>query len=460
MRRLLIFFSFLFLLSLSGQLAAKQAYVKALRFWTAPESTRLVFDLSNSASYRVFTLDNPRRLVIDLKNSRKTRSLIQPPVNHAVISSIRSAPRHKRDLRIVIDLKKPVAPKSQILPPNKKYGYRLVIDLNHHIKTQLKTTTKAKNKVKIRKYATKTIARIAKKKTISPVKTIGSKQSKQLVIAIDAGHGGEDAGAIGPRKTKEKKVVFAIAKKLQRLIRNHPRMKPIMIRKGDYYVGLRQRMKLARKAKADLFISIHADAFRNRKVKGASVFALSNKGATSEMARWLAKHENAADLVGGVSLDDKSDVLKTVLLDLSQTATRDASYEVAEKVLRNFRSIGKLHSHSVQKAGFMVLKSPDIPSILVETAFISNPQEERKLRSSKYQQKMAKAIYRGILDYFQYSAPVGIRMAATTKHKISRGETLSEIALQYGVSMKQLRSLNKIAGNKIRIGQVLSIPQG
>ena len=332
--------------------------------------------------------------------------------------------------------------------------------MNHHIKTQLKTATKAKNKVKIRKYATKTIARIAKKKTISPVKTIGSKQSKQLVIAIDAGHGGEDAGAIGPRKTKEKKVVFAIAKKLQRLIRNHPRMKPVMIRKGDYYVGLRQRMKLARKAKADLFISIHADAFRNRKVKGASVFALSNKGATSEMARWLAKHENAADLVGGVSLDDKSDVLKTVLLDLSQTATRDASYEVAEKVLRNFRSIGKLHSHSVQKAGFMVLKSPDIPSILVETAFISNPQEERKLRSSRYQQKMAKAIYNGILDYFQYSAPAGIRMAKATTHKISRGETLSEIALQYGVSMKQLRSLNKIPGNKIRIGQVLSIPQG
>ncbi len=279
-------------------------------------------------------------------------------------------------------------------------------------------------------------------------------------VVIDAGHGGEDSGAIGPRKTKEKQVVFAIAKKLQRLIRNHPGMKPVMIRKGDYYVGLRKRMEIARKAKADLFISIHADAFRNRKVKGASVFTLSNKGASSEMARWLAKHENAADLVGGVSLDDKSDVLKTVLLDLSQTATRDASYEVAQKVLRNFRSIGKLHSYSVQNAGFMVLKSPDIPSILVETAFISNPHEERKLRSSKYQQKMAKAIYRGILDYFQYSAPVGIRMAATTKHKISRGETLSEIALQYGVSMKQLRSINKIPGNKIRIGQVLSIPQG
>ncbi len=459
MRRLLIFFSFLFLFSLSGQLAAKQAHVKALRFWTAPDSTRLVFDLTGKTAHRVFTLDNPKRLVIDLKNSRKTRSLIQPPVNHGIISRIRSAPRNKKDLRIVIDLKKPIAPQSQILPPNKKYGYRLVVDLNHQVKTHYKTAAKvkaAKTKAKIKKPT----ARIVKKKKISPVKTVAYKQSKQLVIAIDAGHGGEDAGAIGPKKTKEKQVVFAIAKKLQRLIRNHPGMKPVMIRKGDYYVGLRQRMKIARKAKADLFISIHADAFKNRKVKGASVFTLSNKGASSEAARWLAKHENAADLVGGVSLDDKSDVLKTVLLDLSQTATRDASYEVAEKVLKNFRSIGKLHSHSVQKAGFMVLKSPDIPSILVETAFISNPQEERKLRSSRYQQKMAKAIYNGILDYFQYSAPAGIRMAKATTHKISRGETLSEIALQYGVSMKQLRSLNKIPGNKIRIGQVLSIPQG
>ena len=445
MRKLLIFCSFFLFLGLSEQLAARQVKVDSLRFWTAPDSTRLVFGVSSKPIHNIFLLDNPNRLVIDFKNAYKSRSIIQPPVSHSVLSRIRSAPRNKRNLRVVIDLKKSINPKSFVLKPNKTYGHRLVIDLKHHPKTT--------------RIAKKTVSPPSSRPS-SPIKTIAdTNRPKELVIAIDAGHGGEDSGAIGPKKTQEKKVVLAIAKKLERMVRNYPGMRPVLIRKGDYYVGLRERMKLARIARADLFISIHADAFKKRSVKGASVYTLSNKGATSEAARWLAKHENAADLVGGVSLDDKSDMLKTVLLDLSQTATQDASYDVAGKVLKNFGNIGSLHSRSVQKAGFMVLKSPDIPSILVETAFISNPGEERKLRSSKHQKKMARSIFNGILDYFQNSVPTGIRMATTT-HKIARGDTLSEIAVQYGISMKRLRSANSIAGNKIRIGQVLSIPQG
>jgi N-acetylmuramoyl-L-alanine amidase len=233
-----------------------------------------------------------------------------------------------------------------------------------------------------------------------------AQRGKGIVIAIGAGHGGNDPGAHGTHGTEEKRVTFAIAKKLAALINSQPGMKAVMVRKGDYYVDLRKRMKIARAAKADLFISIHADAFQNSTVKGASVFTLSSKGATSEAARWLANSENASDLVGGVSLNDKEDVLASVLLDLSQTATQEASVNLAGKVLRNFESIGELHHGSVQKAGFLVLKSPDVPSILVETAFISNPSDELKLVNTAHQTKIALAIFNGVRSYFSSATPV------------------------------------------------------
>jgi N-acetylmuramoyl-L-alanine amidase len=285
---------------------------------------------------------------------------------------------------------------------------------------------------------------------------------RDIVIAIDAGHGGEDPGAHGPRGTQEKKVVFDISKKLAALINKKPGMKAVLVRKGDYYIKLRKRMEIARAAKADLFVSIHADAFKNSKVKGASVFTVSKRGASSEAARWLAQHENSADLVGGVKLADKEDMLATVLMDLSQTATKEASRNVAGKILKNFKHIGHLHKQGVQKAGFMVLKSPDIPSILVETAFISNPDEERKLRSGKHQQKMARAIFKGIVSYFEQYAPANTYFAlnSSNQHIISRGETLSGIAFQYGVSMKSIKTVNALASNEIQIGQVLKIPRG
>jgi N-acetylmuramoyl-L-alanine amidase len=241
---------------------------------------------------------------------------------------------------------------------------------------------------------------------------VASKHDK-IVIAIDAGHGGQDPGAHGTNGTEEKQVVFAIAQKLAKLINSQADMKAVMVRKGDYYVGLRKRMQVARNANADLFISIHADAFQDATVKGSSVYVLSESGASSEAALWLAKSENASDLIGGVSLEDKEDVLATVLLDLSQSATKQASVDIAQSVLKSCHAVGELHKDDVQKAGFMVLKAPDIPSILVETAFISNPSEEENLLNTEYQTKMADAIFKGVRDYFKSTTPpVDTKVAA------------------------------------------------
>lgn len=432
------------LLSFVLVVQAETVKVGSLRYWTAPDHTRLVFDVSKPVSHNAFLLDNPTRLVIDIKQASLSKALPQPPKNHALFSGIRSAARKKNDLRIVADLKAEIKISSFSLPPNKKYGHRLVVDLFNSNKISV-PTIKKKNAISA-KVVTKTV----------------KNKARDIVVAIDAGHGGDDPGAHGPKGTQEKKVVLSIAKKLAALIDKTAGMKAVLVRTGDYYIGLRKRMQIARKAKADLFISIHADAFTNSKVRGASVYTLSRRGASSEAARLLAKNENAADLVGGVSLADKDDVLAIVLMDLSQTATKEASKNVAAKILKNFKAIGRLHSKNVQKAEFMVLKSPDIPSILIETAFISNPSEEKKLKSSRHQAKMANAIYRGVLTYFQQYAPADTFFAqnANKKHVISRGDTLSGIAQHYGVSMRAIKKQNRLASNKIRVGQVLKIPNG
>ncbi|HLF96581.1 MAG TPA: N-acetylmuramoyl-L-alanine amidase, partial [Methylococcaceae bacterium] len=245
-----------------------------------------------------------------------------------------------------------------------------------------------------------------------PRREIETSGIRDVVVAIDAGHGGDDPGAHGQLGTDEKEVTLAIARKLENLIRAEPGMKAVMIRNRDHYLGLRERIQKARKHKADLFVSIHADAFINDSARGSSVFTLSEHGASNEAARWLAEKENAADLVGGVRLDDKDDVLASVLLDLSQTATLEASHEVAGKVLGELGRHGALHHRDVQRAGFVVLKSPDIPSVLVETAFISNADEERKLRDPAEQENIARAVFRGIRNYFAQRAPQGTRLAA------------------------------------------------
>ncbi|HEY8095267.1 MAG TPA: N-acetylmuramoyl-L-alanine amidase, partial [Methylobacter sp.] len=364
-----------------------------------------------------------------IRNANVKQVLNQPPPSHPLFSQVRVAPKNKTDLRIVVDLKREISPKSMSLRTNSMDGHRLVIELlgkapdkyaKVEDRAETKTTAdkmaavKATESQKTVEKTVKEIQPVAVKKSASTpaVPTKVAKRDKGIIVAVDAGHGGDDPGAHGQNGTEEKRITLAIAKKLADLINKQPGMKAVMVRKGDYFVDLRKRMQIARAAKADLFISIHADAFQNSTVKGASVFTLSEKGATSEAARWLADSENASDLVGGVSLNDKEDVLASVLLDLSQTATQDASVNVARKVLKNFESLGELHYASVQKAGFLVLKSPDVPSILVETAFISNPSEELKLVNTVHQSKIALAIFNGVHSYFSKDITEESRVAA------------------------------------------------
>jgi N-acetylmuramoyl-L-alanine amidase len=350
------------------------------------DSTRVVMKLSGAVKYSIFTLKKPDRLVVDLKNINKKTHKITSSVKNPFIKFVRSGVRNHHDFRIVFDLKSKVKPKSFVLKPSKKNNmHRLVIDLSSY---------KSKREI------------IAKKKIKKQPKL------KSLVIAIDAGHGGKDIGAQGYKGTLEKKVVFKIAKKLEALIKKQRGMKAVMIRNGDYFLKLKQRIAKARKYKADLFISIHADAFRNPQAKGASVYVLSRNSASSVAARWLADRENASDLIGGVSLGDKDNVLASVLMDMSQTATIEASLKLGNEVLSGLKNISRIHKRQVQKAGFVVLKSPDIPSILVETAFISNPGEERNLNNGTHQWRLAQAMMKGIARYFNENPIPGTYYAA------------------------------------------------
>ena len=432
MQRFISSFCLLFVfLSISG--AARALQLENIRIWAAPDNTRVVFDLSAPTQHEQETLSNPARLVIDLENMRPPARLPQPAAGDRFLRRIRSG-RHDSSLRVVLDLKDNAGSRSFLLSPNKRYGHRLVIDL---FGAGNAATTKA-----------------------PPVRQPQPTPAglRDIVVAVDAGHGGEDPGAIGPGGTYEKTVVLQIAKRLAALLNDTPGMRAILIREADYYLPLRKRINLARKGQADLFVSIHADAFRSSKVRGSSVYVLSRRGASSEHARWLAEQENASDLIGGVSLHDKDDHLRATLVDLSQRGSLEASIDAAERVLGNLKKVNRLHKPGVESAGFAVLKSPDIPSMLVETAFISNPGEEQKLRSAAYQQKLARAIHTGITHYFERNAPANTLLATQRRHTIARGDTLSEIASRYRVSLRSLRDLNGLSDNRIRVGQALLIP--
>jgi N-acetylmuramoyl-L-alanine amidase len=419
---------------------ASQAWaadVDSVRLWRAPDSTRLVFDLSSTAEYNIFALQNPNRLVIDLSDSRVKTQFDKLDFTNTPIASIRAAARNKTDVRVVLDLKNTVSPKSFSLKANEQYSDRLVIDL------------------------------FDKKRVVSrSVEQVVKKKNRKIVIAIDAGHGGEDPGATGPKKVREKVVVFQIAKRIEKLFDQNPNFQGELVRSGDYYLAHRKRSQLARDKQADFFISIHADAFTNPQAYGASVYALSTKGATSEAARYLATKENRADLIGGASslnLGDKDDVLAGVLLDLSMTATLSSSLDAGKYVLKNMGSVARLHKKQVEQAGFLVLKSPDIPSLLIETGFISNPKEARQLNSSKYQQRMANAIYDGLVQFYSEHPPVGTLLAKNGNavggsYIIARGDTLSEIAVLHNTSVRKILRYNKMSSSTIRVGQRILIP--
>ena len=425
------------LIFISSSVFAKTVSVDNVRIWAAPESTRLVFDISGPVKHKQFTLTGPNRTAIDIKNSRINRINTQPKSLDKYLKGIRTAKRNKNDLRIVLDLKKPIKYKIFQLQPNKRYGHRLVIDL---FDTEIKQAKK------------EDIKREIKKEIQKPSKL------RDVIIAIDAGHGGDDPGAIGPSGVYEKDVVLKLAKNLAKDINKERGMRAVLIRKGDYYIKLRNRIMKAREHKADLFVSIHADAFRDPRVRGSSVYVLSKKGASSEAAKWLAEKENSSDLVGGVSLENKDELVASVLLDLSQTASLEASIDVSTHVIKGLRKVGKVHKRSVQSAPFVVLKSPDIPSILIETGFISNPSEEKKLSDHKYRKKMSLAILQGLKGYFRDFAPEGT-LLSLRKHIIERGDTLSTIAQRYQISANRIRKYNRIKGDLLRVGQTIIIPR-
>jgi N-acetylmuramoyl-L-alanine amidase len=366
--------------------AASAALVKDVRLWAGPDSTRIVLDLSAPVEHSLLTLQDPARVVVDLANAKLNNADIELPEGRGFAKQLRVGTQGAKGLRVVIDLTGPATPRSFTVEPDGPYGHRLVVDLMPGAA------------------ATAGAPPIA-------VKSAATDEGRDIVVAIDAGHGGQDPGSVGKRGTFEKHVTLQIARRLKEAIDREPGMRAELTRDGDYFLPHRERMLRARRKQADMFISVHADAFHDRSVVGSSVYTLSARGASDESARWLADRENAADLVGGVSLDDKDAVLASVLLDLSQSASMSASIDAAGKVMGQLVGLGNTTNRGVKHAGFLVLKSPDIPSILVETAFISNPGEEARLLDPKHQQRLAQAIHAGVRTYFWENPPPGTRFA-------------------------------------------------
>jgi N-acetylmuramoyl-L-alanine amidase len=418
--------------------AAHAATVQNVRAWSGPEGTRVVFELSGPAEHRVFALADPHRVVIDLPNSTAAGDLRLDEAKGAV-TALRTGARPGGELRLVLELNQTAKPKTFLLTPHEQYGFRLVVDLPPA-------------------QAAPVVRRAPQTST---------DRGRDVVVVIDAGHGGEDPGASGRGGAREKDVVLAIARKLASEVNGQPGMRAVLVRDGDYFVSHRKRMEIAHAARADFFISIHADSYRDSTAKGATVYVLSDKGASDEASLLLAQRENASDLIGGVSLADKDQVLARVLLDLSQSAALNASMSAGQRLIRRMSAVTAMRRRDVQQAPFLVLKSPDIPSVLVETAYISNPREEASLRSAKYQSALAAALRQGIVDYFAANPPEGSYLAANPpaespevlRHVIVRGDTLSGIAERYRVTSASIRRTNSLRTDVLRVGQVLTIPR-
>jgi len=397
--------------------------IKNLQLSTTAEGTRAVFELNGPLDYKLFEIANPDRIVLDIRASSFAEGFATP-AGRGLLKSVRTGKQGK-DVRVVFDLAGGVRPKSFLLLPGNgpsrpsmasgalgpltgdKASYRLVVDL----------FPRGKSKLEVVKQASPPL-----------------EKPRNVVIAIDAGHGGDDPGATGAAGTREKEITLAVSRELKRLIDRQPGMSAVLTRDSDYFIPLKQRYQKAREAKADLFVSVHADAYSSGDARGSSVWMLSARGATNEAARWLEDRENRADLVGGVSLDNKDNTLAAVLLDLSQGATLEASGVVANQVLQALAKVGPTHRGFVEKANFVVLRSPDVPSILVETAFITNPAEEKRLKNPEQRDKIAKAILDGVHSYFVAAPPPGSLFAANarkgkTEQFAARKQAPAEVAV-------------------------------
>jgi len=407
--------------------AAAVTKVKDIRLSSHQGYVRLVFDLDKSVDHSIFALNKPERIVLDLKNTKMTHGMVDRVNANSLIRRIRSGVRHGDDLRVVFDLQQEVKPRSFLLGPSGKSGHRLVLDLHNN----------------------KAESAVSKKH-----------QLRDVIVAIDAGHGGKDPGAMGKRGTKEKTVTLQMARRLEKKINRQQGMKAVLVRKNDRFLRLRERIHKARGYNADMMISLHADSFPDPRARGSSIYALSIDGATSETAKLLAEKENAADLLfGDVNLAVEDEMVKEVLFDLSLTGTIQSSLDIGDEILSQIKHVNRVHKKQVQQAGFAVLKAPNIPSVLLETAFISNPREERNLKSSAHQEKVANAISKGVTNYFARKAPPGTWLSASAAdYKVKSGDTLDSIAKKYQTSIENLRARNAMHTSSLNAGQVLKIP--
>ncbi len=429
-----------------SQVALAQNTINSVRVWPSPDNTRVVFDLDDKPDFSYFMLKNPSRLVIDLKDTDKLKTLPSIPKEHQIVSKLRySKPKDAKSVRFVFELAGAAKPVVFALLPTGPYKHRLVVDL--HDKSY-QSTPAATNS--------------------TPVKKRAINQERDIVIAIDAGHGGEDPGSIGPSGTYEKDITLQIAKRLERMIDAERGMISRMVRRGDYFVNLNTRTSRAREKKADFFVSIHADAFTSPQPSGASVWVLSLRRANSEIGKWLEDKEKHSELLGGaagVLKDTASEkYLAQALLDMSMDHSMKTGFSVAEEVMNELKKVAKMHKKRPQAASFAVLKSPDIPSILVETGFISNPREERLLKSANYQERLAEAIFKSLKSYYLQNPPddslfAKLKAQYPTKHKVRPGESLSMLANRYGTSVNKLKTVNNLKSNTLFIGQELDIPQ-
>ncbi|WP_425244315.1 N-acetylmuramoyl-L-alanine amidase [Vibrio gelatinilyticus] len=439
-----LFVSLLFLPTLTFANA-----LEGIRVWPSPDETRVVIDLKSEAQYSYFSLTSPNRVVVDLENTTQSTKLPLTVTDSPVLTKIRkSSPPDKSSYRLVLELKASSTPQLFKLKPTPggQYGHRLVIDLPHG-KEASSTASVPASQTKVSKDASQ------------------FQGTADIVVAIDAGHGGEDPGSIGPTRKYEKHVTLSVSKKLAAQINAIPGMKAVLTRRGDYFVNLNKRSEIARKNQAHLLVSVHADAFRTPQPRGASVFVLNTKRANTEIARWVENHEQQSELLGGagqvLAKNTQDRNVSQTLLDLQFSHSQKEGYKVATKILKEMGKVAHLHKKDPVNASLAVLKSPDIPSVLVETGFISNPKEERLLNTRSHQDKLARALTKAIVQYFEDNPPPGTLMANRTKaqkHSVSRGESLSVIASKYGSSVSEIKKANNLKGNSLAIGQVLLIP--
>ena len=437
-----IFFFWLLALNVHSVTVQASEQIDGVRVWPSPNNTRIVFDLSAEPEYTYFSLKNPDRVVIDFSGASLNTDLKNVVKDNQLLKKIRtSTPKNERSTRIVLDLSESVKPTIFAMTPTAPYGHRLVVDLPFVIAKPTATVVKSSDQ---------------------------SNRDRDIIVAIDAGHGGEDPGSVGPSGTYEKNIVLSIAKKLAARIDREPGMRSVLTRTGDYFVDVNLRPQLARRAKADLFISIHADAFTTPQPRGGSVWVLSTGRADTELGRWMERTEQHSQLLGGAAevINDAVNerYLAETILGLSMDHSMATSHDLSEKVIQEMRKITRMHKKQPQAASLGVLTAPDIPSILVEVGFISNPQEEKNLNWAKHRERLAESVFVATKRYFKSVPPDGTLWASlkasTRTHKVQSGESLSLLAQRYNVKISSIKQANNLTSDVVRIGQILTIPTG